>query len=391
MIKPDVTDNTAIVVNPINDGFYAMTDSARINKIDLSTLDTIERVNLSDKFKVTGNTGHVHTTRDKTVYSLGVAISTSGATYNIIAIPNEGRGVEKGKIVAKMNSSLKLNPSFIHSFGLTENFFIVVETPLKISLMTCIKHGISSLALTDTLKWHEEEPTKFHLINRKTGKLQQTFQSDPFFFFHIANQFEKDDYVVMDIICYLNNSVTDIYWFENLAKNDPERLKKSHSNVMRFVMPLNAKEKGVNLIKLENTTAEAYLVDDKVHCIPEVLCDFGCEFPRINYPKCSGSEYKYLYIHAKDGGIIKINVQTKEKIYWSEDDIIIFDPLFIANPKERDEDDGVILTGFFRNGTPNCTGLIVFDAKNLEEIARCEFRDLPTDIPKPFHTTFISN
>jgi carotenoid isomerooxygenase len=159
---------------------------------------------------------------------------------------------------------------------------------------------------------------------------------------------------------------------------------------MRFVMPLkSSREKNENLVKLENTSASAFLVNDKVHCIPEVICDFGCEFPRINYEMCSGVEYKFLYTNARDGGLIKINLETKEKIHWVEDDVVIFDPLFIASPNCSSEDDGIIMSAFFRNSTPNSTGVLILDAKNLEEIARCEFINLPTAIPKPFHTTFV--
>lgn len=392
MIKVDVTDNASVILNPINNEFYAMTDSSKIIKIDIESLETLERIDMGDKFKIMGNASHVHTTKDKTVYSLGTTVSTSGATYNIIEFPNAGKGIEKGKIVAKMHASMRLHPSSMHSFGITENFFIIIETPLKISLTTALKGGVVPLSFYDCVKWHAGETTKIHLLSRSTGKLHETFHADPFFFFHIANQYEKDNHVILDVICYLNYDVTDIYWFEKLTKDDPDRLKKSHSNVMRFVMPLiHSKEKNVNFVKLENTLASAYLDHDKIHCIPEVICDFGCEFPRINYERCSGVEYKFLYIHGRDGGIIKINVETKEKIHWAEDDIVIFDPLFIPSPKSCDEDDGIILTGFFRSKISNFVGVLIFDAKNLEEIARCEFSNLPTAIPKPFHATFIPN
>lgn len=44
------------------------------------------------------------------------------------------------------------------------------------------------------------------------------------------------------------------------------------------------KEKlGNNLISLEGSKAEAYLLSDmNIFCVPECLCDLGCETPRIN-------------------------------------------------------------------------------------------------------------
>lgn len=390
MVKIEVTDNTSVHVNKINDEFYAMTDSAKLNKIDIKSLDTIGHVNLGENFKIMGNTSQVHTSKEKTVYSMGTSVSASGATYNIIEFPNSGKGFENAKIVAKMHASSRLHPSSIHSFGITENFFVIIESPVKISLGTALKSGMVPMAFSEFTKWQDEENSKIHLLSRSTGKLYQSFESDPFFFFHVGNCFEKENHVIMDLVCYKDNSFSEYLYFESLAKNNPERVVKCHPNVMRFVMPLNhSKEKNFNFVKLKNSSAAAHLVNDKIHCIPELICDFGSVVPKINY-KYSGVEHKFLYSHGLDGGIIKINVERKEKVHWVEDDIIVFDGCFIESPDSQEEDDGIILTGFSKPSIQNYVGLLILDAKNLKEIARCEFGNLPTVIPKPLFSTYFA-
>lgn len=52
---------------------------------------------------------------------------------------------------------------------------------------------------------------------------------------------------------------------------------------------------GKNLIEMVGCEAEAYLLaDEKVFCVPECLCDLGCETPRINYENQLGMFFKYL-------------------------------------------------------------------------------------------------
>lgn len=54
------------------------------------------------------------------------------------------------------------------------------------------------------------------------------------------------------------------------------------------------KNMGNNLIKMVGYNAEAYLLDDlNVFCVPESLCDLGCETPRINYDTKLGNHFVF--------------------------------------------------------------------------------------------------
>lgn len=145
---------------------------------------------------------------------------------------------DQATIIASVPSRWLLNPSYMHTFGITENYFIIVEQPLSVSLITVISCKMKRQPMCAALKWYENEnvslmrifllffisnkcvnmyiflllsQTLIHLISRETGLLERTFISEAFFYLHIINQFETRDrdYVVLDICCYRDAKMLD--------------------------------------------------------------------------------------------------------------------------------------------------------------------------------------
>ena len=390
--KPDLTDNALVTIYPISDNYYAITEAPAYHRIDPATLDSLERVDLSEKLKIFTITAHPHIMPDGTAYNVASAITKSGAVYNIICFPKGDNIVDDAIVVARIPARFKFHPSYMHSFGITENFFIIYETPLVISVPLLIKSTIVTSSFLKCMKWLEGESTRITLVDRATGTVRHTFHTDPFFCFHTINQYEKDDHVLFDMVCYNNGDIVEGLLLENLAKEDPKRVEMFSSLALRFVLPTIANEKNVNLVKLEGSNAKAVLTnEEKIHCTPEILSEFGFEFPRVNYPKYNGINYNYFYGSGRDGSILKINTRTKEKIFWSEEKNFSWEPIFVPSPDATDEDDGVLVAGYLTSGSPNKVGLIILDAKNLKQVAKVEFENLPTAITKPFHGWFISD
>lgn len=90
----------------------------------------------------------------------------------------------------------------MHTFGITKNFFVIIEQPLSISVVRSLKVKFFNNPMASSFKWFGNENTVFYLLSRKTGELQYTFHAEAFFFLHVINAFEIDDYVVVDICCY---------------------------------------------------------------------------------------------------------------------------------------------------------------------------------------------
>lgn len=84
-------------------------------------------------------------------------------------------------------------------------------------------------------------------------------------------------------------------------QHNPDYAKMFRGRPLRFILPLLSKERRQslrevgkdkdNLIRLPDTAARAFLADDdKIILKPELLCDLGCETPRIHYEKYLGNK-----------------------------------------------------------------------------------------------------
>ena len=389
-------------IYPFNDEYFALTESPFIHKIDPKTLETLQRVDLTEKIGVLTCTAHPHVMSDGTLYNLGMSTTKLGPVYNIICFPKGEKIFEDAHVVAKLPSRRKFNPSYMHSFGITENFFIIVEQPLSMSVKKMYLSRIFNRPIDSSLVAFENENTFIHLIDRTSGKLKKTFQTENFYFFHIINQFEKDSHAVIDICSFKDPDLINCMYIESMEKGLANPFNATlKSRPLRFVLPLNDEMSESrngsenNCVTLENSKATAFVMPNKtIFCKPELLCDNGCELPRINYEKFNGHDYQFFYAMgpSAEGGkvnLIKVDVLKKTSLTWGEINCYPSEPVFVAAPGSEAEDDGVVLASLvWGNGEENRVGLLVLDAKTMKELGRSEFNDLPGPVPKCFHGCF---
>ncbi len=153
---------------------------------------------------------------------------------------------------------------------------------------------------------------------------------EAFFYLHIINQYEKDDHLILDISCYKDPSMLECMYVDSIKnmQSNPDYAKLFRGRPLRFALPLKYPQKSKtlaslfswtndtsfeNLVSLQNSNATAYqLPDGSIFCKPELLCDLGCETPRIFYEKFLGVEYRYFYAISSDvdaenpGTLIKV-------------------------------------------------------------------------------------
>jgi carotenoid isomerooxygenase len=106
-------------------------------------------------------------------------------------------------------------------------------------------------------------------------------------------------------------------------------------------------------------------------------------------------DYQYFYAISSDvdadnpGTLIKVDVINRTRLTWCETNVYPSEPIFVPSPDPQFEDDGVVLASMvWGNGDENRVGLIVLDARNMQELGRCEFKDLPGPVPKCLHGWF---
>lgn len=88
-----------------------------------------------------------------------------------------------------------------------------------------IKSQIKNKPLMSCMRWHKKKNTHIYLLNRKTGNLDHTFTAESLVYFHIVNQYEENDHVVLDICCYKDPGMLNCLYVESMKVRDSKFLK----------------------------------------------------------------------------------------------------------------------------------------------------------------------
>ncbi|XP_036433952.1 retinal Mueller cells isomerohydrolase [Colossoma macropomum] len=391
----EVTDNCLVNVYPIGEDFYACTETNFITKVNPDTLETIKKVDLCNYLSINGVTAHPHIEQDGTLYNIGNCFGKNmSLAYNIVKIPpaqkDKSDPIEKSKVVVQFPSSERFKPSYVHSFGMTEKYFVFVETPIKINLLKFLSSwSITGTNYMDCFETNDKMGTWFHLATKHPGEyIDYKFRTSTFNVFHHINCYEDQGFIVVDLCTWKGYEFVYNYLYLANLKQNWEEVKKAamrapQPEVRRYVLPLDIyrEEPGKNLISLPYTTATAVMRSDgTIWLEPEVLFSGpqqAFEFPQINYSKHSGKDYTFAYglglNHFIPDRICKLNVKSKETWVWQEPDSYPSEPLFVQNPDAQNEDDGVLLTTVVNPGASQHPAyLLILNARDLTEIARAE-------------------
>ncbi|KAF7651197.1 hypothetical protein LDENG_00114300 [Lucifuga dentata] len=404
----EVTDNCSVNVYPIGEDFYAVTETNYITKVDPESLETLKKVDLCKYISVNGVTAHPHCDADGTVYNIGNCFGKNmSLAYNIIKIPpaqeDNSDPIEKSQILVQLPSNERLKPSYLHSFGMTENYFVFVEQPVKINLLKFLTSwSIQGANYMDCFESNDTVGTWFHLARKDPANYMSShkFRTSAFNLFHHINTYEEQGFIIVDLCTWKGHEFVYNYLYLANIKQEWEEVKKAamrapQPEVRRYVLPLDIhrEEQGKNLVSLPYTTATAVLLrDGTIWLEPEVLFSGprqAFEFPQINYARCCGKKYSFAYglglNHFIPDRIVKLNVQTKQTWVWQEEECYPSEPLFVPRPGAAEEDDGVLLSIVVKPGADRPGRLLVLDARELKELARAEVN---TIIPVTLHGTY---
>ncbi len=260
-------------------------------------------------------------------------------------------------------------PSYMHSFSLTDNYIILTQYPLIVKPLNFL---LSGKPFIDNFTWHPEKGTEILVIERSSGKVICRAVTDPFFAFHHANAFESEGKVSADIVCYPDASIV--------------------MGLGRYYRPavMAASEDVVYDQKLCRFTID--LATSEVQ--REKLYHEPMEFPRIN-GRFDGKHYQYLYladirrpeVFADIRPIKKLDLHKRTVHYWREEFCYPGEPVFIEAPDAVHEDDGIVATVVY-NLQSKISFLLILEAKEMKEIARAEISQA---IPPSLHGQYFNS
>ncbi|XP_074645275.1 beta,beta-carotene 15,15'-dioxygenase-like [Tubulanus polymorphus] len=404
--KAETTDNTSVNIYPISDELYAATETKFLRQIDPETLDSPAKVNLSDIAVLHTATAHPHIESDGTVHNIGISQEGRQVYYALFKIPpsekvNNGESpapLSKASVTARIPIAKNTYPKYMHSFGMSENYYLVTEQPLTINILKIATQKFFNWDFSSFLNWNKEDYTRFRVIDRKTGAEIDTvrYVTDKLFTFHHTNVYEEDDHLIIDLSGYDNS---DIMFDVGLNKKGRDDTKMSQAR--RYVLPLkvdNTVDNGKNLVSLRTSKATAVKKGSDIFCTHELLTDENTSFelPTINYNSCLGTKYRYFYgisfanNNLMANKIIKVDSETREVKSWYEEKEAPSEVVFVPRPGATDEDDGVLLSSVLDwSNLENTKGyLLVLDAKTLEELGRACF---DFHLGRDFHGMFKQN
>lgn len=250
-------------------------------------------------------------------------------------------------------------PSYMHSFGLSERWVVLAEFPFVVNPL---RLALSGRPYIENYRWKPERGTRFTLIDRSTGKATGPFECDARFAFHHVNAYEDGDRVVVDLCTYPDAGIVEDLYLDRLRAGEPV----ARPSLERFVLT-----PGTGEVEIER------------------LSDEPLELPRINYGRCNERRHRYVWGVGIDGAdwidrIVKVDVDERAAETWREDGCYPGEPVFVATPDAEGEEEGVLLSVVFDSRRGN-SFLLVLDAATLAERARAE---VPHHIPFGFHGQF---
>ncbi|NXC02619.1 BCDO2 oxygenase, partial [Orthonyx spaldingii] len=182
------------------------------------------QVDWSKFIAVNGATAHPHYEADGTTYNMGNSYGKHGSSYNIIRVPpqesSHGDTLEGAEVLCSIPPMDRAKPSYYHSFGMTENYIIFIEQPLRLNLLQIITSKLCGKAIFDGISWEPQHNTYFHVVNKHTGEVLPGQRcSRAFVTFHQINAFEERGCVVLDLCCQDDGSSLALYTLQNLRRS----------------------------------------------------------------------------------------------------------------------------------------------------------------------------
>lgn len=374
-----MSDNAMISVYPFGDEVYAFTEGPIIHRVDTVTLDTLERKNMTKCVALVNHTSHPHVMPNGDVYNLGMSVVKGTIRHVVAKFPYTEKGdmFKSARIVASLKPRWTLNPSYMHTFGITENYFVIVEQPLSVSVPGLMRGLITNDKLVSSLQWNPGYETHIVLLSRSTGREVKRFRTESLFYLHIINTFEQEGNLVVDICAYKDAKVIDAMYVKAIEsmQSNADYANWFRARPKRMEVSLDAP----NLTYVE----------------PKTLANIGCETPRIHYDVHNAKPYRYFYAISSDvdaenpGMVIKVDTKTGETRTWCEPNCYPSEPIFVPAPNAKDEDDGVLLSALVWGGEVTHTvAVLILDAKTMQELARTTF-NTPSEAPKCLHGWFL--
>jgi beta,beta-carotene 9',10'-dioxygenase len=348
-----ITDNANVNISRMGGRVVALTETTHAMSFDPWTLGFTGELIFDDKLKAQVWTAHPHYDfQRKKLYNLMIAFGPRNS-YKFYSM-DEGSNTRV--LLCEIKSS---RPSYVHSFAMTENYLVLTEHPL---VVTSIKLKVGWSPFIENYRWDPARGSKMTVIRKDDGKIVATREMDPFFTFHHVNAFEEKGTVVVDLVKFPDATVIEKLYLESLRASE-----HALGTFERYRLPLAG---STGVLRSER------------------LSDQRIELPTINYATFNARAYSFVYaVGASERGAFDriTKIGGGAELSWQEDQCHPGEPIFVAAPDAKSEDDGLLLS-LVLDSVAKRSFLLILDARDLSEKGRAF---LPHHVPFGFHGQYF--
>jgi beta-carotene 15,15'-monooxygenase len=365
-------DNTNIITERIGNSFYALTESPRSVEFDPRTLEMKGHFEYDGEVP-TGQLHCAHYKRDPATGSL-IAVDTEfGRTskYHIYAIESP----QDRSHIASVETE---KPAYMHSFGLTPQYVILTEFPLRLNPLQFLRPGTQE-AFIQQFDWEPTRGTVVHLVDRTTGTVKASPVLEPLFGFHHVNAYESNNgqTVVFDIETVPDDSSIESLYLENLRAGQLGSLAGKLRRVTIELAPETESRYGPEAPK---TTTE-------------VIYDDGTALPTVS-PAQWNRKHRYIYAMSLDEpitewatAVMKHDIEQDTTAEFAGVCDYFTEPIFVPSPEAEHQDSGVVIVVGLDVSTEH-SHLVVLDGSSFTLRAHSQ---LPVALPFDFHGRYFPN
>jgi carotenoid cleavage dioxygenase-like enzyme len=281
--------------------------------------------------------------------------------------------------------------SFVHSFHLTDNYFIVQQPPAFYSLPNMMTKCAFNASYYDA-----DVPTEWHVLDRDSGEKVAHFDAanvewigrqltgqtyfrgegvpGSVFHTHTVNAFEGEDgSITMDFIGWPDMAIFYGIGLQLMVDN-----------------PRDYQE------TWEPARLTRCIVNGTTGTTCEIIVDQNFGLPNFNVERFQGRAYNFVYgtgITDKATSdfvdrLLKVDIaQRKISHVWSEPDCFVTEPVFVARPDGDAEDDGVLMSTIY-DAKKDSSFLLLLNAEDFSELARV---DIGGKIQAHYHGRFCKH
>lgn len=360
VFHPEVTDSAKVNIARIADRYLALAETPVQVEFDPETLETVGVTGWDDSTFGRMTTVHPHLDEERgDGFNL---VTRYGAVSRYVL--RRFSTLDASLASSTLASHRAAQPAYLHSFGMSARYLVIAEFPFVVNPMSLL---LWLRPYIENFHWKPSRGTRFHVIDRATGRPVGTYEADALFSFHHVNSFEEGDDLVVDLVGYDDASIIDSFYLNRIE--DPAN-ELPIGTLRRFRLPVAGASRPVTSECLSST------------CI---------ELPSFDSPRMGmRSEYRFVFgvgLHDRRGfydQLVKIDVSDGSARTWHEPGHYPGEGVFVGRPGRTAEDDGVVLSVVL-DAARGTSYLLVLDAANFTEVARA---GLPHPVLFGYHGQF---